>query len=129
MGKKYDDKQYAESGDRFTCYDRLLVELNNQMYYDEGTYKKFLNENGLTWNDDYDKNTDHVQLLETVYTILQTLYNNISIYRKIETEFVTESAAATSLQARLKALRAEIERVKDDMHYEDSDFTFMYYTR
>ena len=106
-----------------------MVELNNQMYYDEGTYKKFLNENGLTWNDDYDKNTDHVQLLETVYTILQTLYNNISIYRKIETEFVNESAAATSLQARLKALRAEIERVKDDMHYEDSDFTFMYYTR
>ena len=129
MGKKYDDEQYAESGDRFTCYDRLLVELNNQMYYDESTYKKFLNENGLTWNDDYDKNTDHVHLLETVYTILQTLYNNISIYRKIETEFVTESAAATSLQTRLKVLRAEIERVKDDMHYEDSDFTFMYYTR
>ena len=129
MEKKYDDEQYAKSGDRFTCYDRLLVELNNQMYYDESTYKKFLNENGLTWNDDYDKNTDHVQLLETVYTILQTLYNNISIYRKIETEFVTESAAATSLQTRLKVLRAEIERVKDDMHYEDSDFTFMYYTR
>lgn len=129
MRKKYDDEQYAESGDRFTCYDRLLVELNNQMYYDESTYKKFLNENGLTWNDDYDKNTDHVQLLETVYAILQTLYNNISIYRKIETEFVTESAAATSLQTRLKVLRAEIERVKDDMHYEDSDFTFMYYTR
>lgn len=129
MRKKYDDEQYAESGDRFTCYDRLLVELNNQMYYDGSTYKKFLNENGLTWNDDYDKNTDHVQLLETVYAILQTLYNNISIYRKIETEFVTESAAATSLQTRLKVLRAEIERVKDDMHYEDSDFTFMYYTR
>ena len=51
------------------------------------------------------------------------------MYRKIETEFVTSGEAATSLRKRLKDLRAEINRIKAEMHYADSDFTFMYYTR
>lgn len=131
--KQYEDEQYVQAPDSelltgFTNYDRLLVELNNNMYYDKYTYQRFLNENGLNADDDYNKNTDHAQLLETVYAILQTLYNNIDVYRKIETEFVTQSEAASALQARLKVLRAEINRIKAEMHYEDSDFSFMYYT-
>ena len=51
------------------------------------------------------------------------------MYRKIETEFVTSGEAATSLRNRLKDLRAEINRIKAEMHYADSGFTFMYYTR
>lgn len=134
MSKQYEDEQYNEKPDSelltgFTNYDRLLVELNNRMYYDKYTYERFLNENGLNAEDDYDKNKDHAQLLETVYSILQTLYNNIDMFRKIETEFVTQGEAANALQNRLKNLRAEINRVKAEMHYEDSDFSFMYFTR
>ena len=99
------------------------------MYYEKEIYEKFLNENGLNAEDTFDKNTDHAQLLETVYSILQTLLSNIDMYRKIETEFVTSGQAATALQDRLKNLRAEINRIKAEMHYDDSDFTFMYYTR
>lgn len=51
------------------------------------------------------------------------------MYRKIETEFVTLGEAATSLRNRLKDLRSEINRIKAEMHYDDSDFTFMYHTR
>ena len=51
------------------------------------------------------------------------------MYRKVETEFATVGEAATSLRNRLKDLRAEINRIKADMHYKDSDFSFMYYTR
>lgn len=133
MAKQYDDEQYSKTPDMelntgFTNYERLLVELNNRMYYDESIYKKFLNENGLDAEELYDKNTDHAQLLETVYSIIQTLYNNIDVFRKIETEFVTQGEAASTLQNRLKNLRTEIERVKAEMHYDDSAFTFMFFT-
>lgn len=131
---KYENEQYAEEPDvelgrGFTNYERLLVELNNRMYYEQLTYEKFLNENNLDPDGDYDKNTDHAQLLETVYSIMQTLYNNIDVFRKVETEFVTQGEAANALASRLKALRQEIDRVKSEMHYADSDFSFMYYTR
>lgn len=132
--KQYTEEQYhrtpdIEIGSGFTNYDRLLVELNNRMYYDKYTYTRFLNENGLNAFDTFDKNTDHAQLLETVYSILQTLLSNIDMYRKIETEFTTVGEAANALQNRLKNLRAEINRIKAEMHYNDSDFTFMYYTK
>lgn len=132
--KRYEDEQYKrtpdyELGSGFTNYDRLMVELNNREYYPKETYEKFLNENGLDAYSTFDKNTDHAQLLETVYSILQTLLSNIDMYRKIETEFVTAGQAATALQNRLKDLRAEINRIKAEMHYDDSDFSFMYYTR
>lgn len=132
--KQYEDEQYKRTPDPimesgFTNYERLLVELNNRMYYEKETYEKFLNENGLIAEETFDKNTDHAQLLETVYSILQTLLSNIDMYRKIETEFVTSGQASTALQNRLKDLRAEINRIKAEMHYEDSDFSFMYYTR
>ena len=132
--RQYEDEQYKRTPDPimesgFTNYDRLLVELNNRMYYEKETYEKFLNENGLLAEETFDKNTDHAQLLETVYSILQTLLSNIDMYRRIETEFVTSGEAATSLRNRLKDLRAEINRIKAEMHYQDSDFSFMYYTR
>ena len=132
--KQYQDEQYNrtpdyELGSGFSNYDRLMVELNNRMYYEKEVYEKFLNENGLNAEDTFDKNTDHAKLLETVYSILQTLLSNIDMYRKIETEFVTSGQAATALQDRLKNLRVEINRIKAEMHYDDSDFTFMYYTR
>ena len=110
--RQYEDEQYKrtpdyELGSGFSNYDRLLVELNNRMYYPQETYEKFLNENGLIAEDTFDKNTDHAQLLETVYSILQTLLSNIDMYRKVETEFATVGEAATSLRNRLKDLRSE----------------------
>lgn len=134
QSRQYEDEQYKrtpdyELGSGFSNYGRLMVELNNRMYYDKEIYEKFLNENGLIAEDTFNKNTDHAQLLETVYSILQTLLSNIDMYRKIETEFVTSGQAATALQNRLKDLRAEINRIKAEMHYSDSDFSFMYYTR
>ena len=134
QNRRYETEQYKRTPEPvmdsgFTNYERLLVELNNREYYPKETYEKFLNENGLIAEETFDKNTDHAQLLETVYSILQTLLSNIDMYRKIETEFVTSGQASTALQNRLKDLRAEINRIKAEMHYEDSDFSFMYYTR
>lgn len=134
QNRQYSENQYKRTPDPimesgFTNYERLLVELNNRMYYEKEIYEKYLNENGLLAEETFNKNTDHAQLLETVYSILQTLLSNIDMYRKVETEFVTSGEAATSLRNRLKDLRAEINRIKAEMHYKDSDFSFMYYTR
>lgn len=93
------------------------------------TYERILNECGLDPYATYDKNTDNVKLLEAAYTILHTLLGNIDMYRKIETEFATQGEAFTNLTNRLKDLRAEINKIKAEMHYQDSDFSFMYYTR
>ena len=128
--KQYSDDQYNrtpdhELGSGFSNYERLMVELNNRQYYPKEVYENFLNENGLDAYDTFDKNTAHAKL----YSILQTLLSNIDMYRRIETEFVTSGEAATSLRNRLKDLRSEINRIKAEMHYADSDFTFMYYTR
>ena len=45
MSRQYDDEQYFEDPDYelntgFTNYDRLLIELNNRMYYDKAVYEK-----------------------------------------------------------------------------------------
>lgn len=90
-------------------------------------YEKILNECGLDYEATYNKNTDHAKILEATYSVLHTLLGNIDAYRKIETEFVTQGEAFTALQNRLKFLRGEINKVKAEMHYQDSDFTFMYY--
>lgn len=131
---QYTEGQYEGSSDQtinlgFTNYERLMLELNNREYYPKETYEKFLNENGLIAEELFDKDTDYGKLLETAYSILKTLLGNIDLYRKIETEFTTTSQAATALQSRLKDLRAEINRINTEMSDNNSDFTFMYFTR
>lgn len=131
---QYTEGQYEGASDPtinlgFTNYERLMLELNNREYYPKETYEKFLNENGLVAEEPFDKDTDYGKLLETAYSILKTLLGNIDLYRKIETEFTTTSQAATALQSRLKELKAEINRINTEMSDNNSDFTFMYFTR
>ena len=63
------------------------------------------------------------------------LANDIDKFRRVETEFVTTSAAYQYLQKRLNDLRAEIDRVKLETAYTDEDGNtssvvgFMYYNR
>lgn len=131
---QYTEGQYEGSSDPtinlgFTNYERLMLELNNREYYPKETYEKFLNENGLIAEEFFDKDTDYGKLLETAYSILKTLLGNINLYRRIETEFTTTSQAATALQSRLKELKAEINHINTEMSDNNSDFTFMYFTR
>lgn len=115
--------------ENFTIYERLLMELNGRMYYDKNTYTKFLAENNLDGELAYDKESHYIAILETVYAILHTLANNIDLYRKIETEFVTQGEAASSLNKRLQSLKSEIKNLKIEKESQDSDFSFMYFTR
>lgn len=105
---------------------RLNYELSEKIYFSSvekttEVYTNVLEENNLDPYDEYSKANDQINMLESVYTVLQMLANNIELFMKVETEFATTSAAYQYLQKRLKDLRDEIDRIKLDTHYEDAD--------
>lgn len=107
-----------------TNIERLQIELSEKDYFSDklktlDIYMQVLDENNLAPYEEYTKANDHIKMLESVYSILQMLANNIELYVKVETEFTTTSAAYQYLQKRLKDLRDEIDRVKLDTHYKD----------
>lgn len=121
-----------------TNINRLNYEMNNKDYFDDAEktleiYNEILVENGLDPLDTFSKENDQIAMLESVYTILQMLSNNIELYIKVQTEFATTSAAYQYLQKRLEDIRKEIDRIKLDTHYEDAEgntsslVSFMYY--
>lgn len=108
-----------------TNLSRLEFELNEKDYFSDKTktqevYMEVLDENNLDPFDIYNKENDQIRMLESVYTILQMLSNNIDMFRRVETEFATTTAAYQYLQKRLKDLRSEIDRLKLETHYTDS---------
>lgn len=118
--------------------ERLNFELNDKDYFGNSQrdlFENILNDNNLDPFDEYSKENDRVNMLESVYDILNMLANDIDKFRRVETEFVTTSAAYQYLQKRLNDLRAEIDRVKLETAYTDEDGNtssvvgFMYYNR
>ena len=118
--------------------ERLNLELNDKDYFgnaQQGLFENILTDNNLDPFDEYVKDNDRVNMLESVYDVLNMLSNDIDKFRRVETEFVTTSAAYQYLQKRLKDLRAEIDRVKLETAYTDEDGNtssvvgFMYFNR
>lgn len=118
--------------------ERLNLELNDKDYFgnaQQDLFENILSDNNLDPFDEYVKDNDRVNMLESVYDVLNMLSNDIDKFRRVETEFVTTSAAYQYLQKRLKDLRAEIDRVKLETAYTDEDGNtssvvgFMYFNR
>ena len=118
--------------------ERLNLELNDKDYFgnaQQDLFENILTDNNLDPFDEYVKDNDRVNILESVYDVLNMLSNDIDKFRRVETEFVTTSAAYQYLQKRLKDLRAEIDRVKLETAYTDEDGNtssvvgFMYFNR
>ena len=89
----------------------------------------FIYENNLDPDVTYNKDTDEKNMLKVVYEVLDTLANDISMFRKIETEFATEDQAYKYLQERLKDLKERIDDIPDpvDPEADNSNITFMFY--
>ena len=68
-------------------------------------------------------------MLETVYAIMQTLCNDLDIFRKIETEFATEDQAYKYLQLRLQDIQNRIDSIPDPEAEETSNVSYMYFNR
>lgn len=68
-------------------------------------------------------------MLETVYAIMQTLCNDLDIFRKIETEFATEDQAYKYLQLRLQDIQNRIDSIPDPEVEESSNVSYLFYNR
>lgn len=96
--------------------ERIKFELSGKEYFDnqDNLLIDILDENGLDAADEYSKENDRIAMLESVYEVMQALSNNVEMFRKVETEFTTVSAAYQYLQNRLKDIRAEINRIQEE---------------
>lgn len=112
-----------------TVLDRVKLQLNFKPYYSDEGLSIFIYENNLDPEETYNKDTDEKNMLKVVYEVLDTLANDISMFRKIETEFATEDQAYKYLQQRLKDLRERIDAIPDpvDPKADNSNITFMFY--
>ena len=96
-----------------TVLQRVKFELANKQYYSDDEYKVIIYENHLVPDAVYNKDIDQRNMLEAVYAIMQSLANNLSLYRKIETEFATEDQAYKYLQLRLKDMLDRINALEN----------------
>ncbi|MBR4589121.1 MAG: hypothetical protein IKO36_00540 [Bacteroidaceae bacterium] len=96
-----------------TNLERLKLYLNKKQYFTDNEYSQFLEECNLDSIEDYDYLNDKKQMLETVYTVLQCLANDIDNFRKVETEFVTTTAAEQYIEKRMQSIRSEIDRIDE----------------
>lgn len=112
-----------------TVLNRLKIELNNKDYYPDDTLSVYLDENNLDPAANYDKSKMKKQLYQTVYDILNSLANNIDLFRSVETEFSTTSEAFKYLQERLNDIQAKIISIPDDTtdNETESIFNFMFH--
>ena len=111
-----------------TCLDRLKMELGHKPYCEDDELCIFLEENGLTYSWNYDKDAMERQLLYTVISILEMLSNNVDFYMKIELNFQTQSQALDNIIKRIAHLHRRIDLITQAESEKGSDFTFMYYT-
>ena len=94
---------------QLTNISRLLLALGNKQYLTEEQYSVLLEENGLNPTESYISNTQtKYSLLKTQLDILNTLANNIDLFRSIETEFSNTSEAYTALFERIAKIEKEI---------------------
>ncbi|CAB1244985.1 conserved protein of unknown function [Ruminococcaceae bacterium BL-6] len=109
-----------------TVLDRLKMALNNKEYYPDDTLSIYLSENNLNASDTYTQ-TMKKQLFQTVYDVLDSLANNIDLFRSISTEFVTTGQAYKYLQQRLDDIQEKILAIPDSTGETVSQFNFMYH--
>lgn len=91
-----------------TILERLKVELANKQYYDDQVFEMYLLENNLIALEDYDKDTMQYNLLTTVIDVLESLANNIELFRRTQTEFASIGEAHTHLEKRINAIKKRL---------------------
>lgn len=109
-----------------TTLNRLKIELNNKEYYTDDVLTMYLDENGLTATATYQKSTMQKQLLQTVYDVLQSLSNNLDLFRSVEVEFATIGEAYKFLSKRMDDIQVRILAIPDSPVTNNSVINFMF---
>lgn len=113
----------------FTVLERVKFELGNKPYYSDEEYSLIIYENHMNPEATYNKDTDQRNMLEAVYSIMQTLCNDLDVFKKIETEFATEDQAYKYLQLRLQDIQNRIDSIPDPEAEESSNVSYLYFNR
>ena len=109
-----------------TNLERLTMELSNRAYLTDEQYSVLLLENGLESGDRY-MMLNRRALLSTVLDVLEILSNDIDLFRKTETEFLTAGAAYEALSDRLLKVKNKIAEIDSENGTKsESCFTVMY---
>lgn len=108
-----------------TNYNRLLLELNHQMYLPEEDYKRLLEENGLIDVVTYNPQ-DRLKLLYTVLAVFRILANDVDLYRSIQTEFATTGEAIQAINKRIVQLKAEISQIEAENESATSPVSYLF---
>lgn len=108
--------------------DRLNLAMGNKLYLSEEQYKILLEENGLDYTTNYNPqdNANKLALLRTQLDILNTLANNIDLYRSVETEFSNTTDAYKNLESRIQAVENQISQIPE-YEPEVSQITYLYH--
>lgn len=117
-----------------TNYQRLILELNNKNYLTASAYAEILEENSLYPEKTFSAQNDLINLKRATLAIMQILGNDIGAFCKIESEFLTQSAAYEYIGKRIKDLEAEIKRLKTEQRTNSADkdcprVTHLFYDR
>lgn len=106
---------------------RLKLELNNKEYFTDEEYTQFLSENDLQHDTDYDKSTNQINLLYTVVDVLEALLNDVDMYRKVQTEFMTTGDAVKYFKERVIDIRNKIQDIQSKDEVEESAFSMLFH--
>lgn len=113
-----------------TILNRLKLELGNKEYYSDEVYKTLLEENGLVWEDDYNKEDHEIGLLNTVIAILETLSNDVDIMRKISSnDLLTVDQAYKYLSQRIYNLKAKVIEIEEAKEEYTGNINPIFFTR
>lgn len=105
--------------------DRLKLELSNQKYFTDLEYSQFLAENDLSAKDEYIKQDNQKNLLQTVVDILEAVANDIDLMRNISTSFGNIGEAYQYVEMRIEQVKDKILSIPD-RYDEYSAFSLMY---
>lgn len=108
--------------------ERVKRELAGKQYFDDDTYRMYIEENGLNPNDTYVKDTMQRGMLQAVYDILSSLTGDIDLYRRVDTEFGTTGDAMKHLETRLYNLQKRIFAIPDEPNEDNrkSSISFLF---
>ena len=107
--------------------ERLKLELNNKQYFNNEEYTVFLEENNLIAGEEYYKDTMQVDLLYTVVDVLEALLNDVDMYRKVQTEFMTTGDAVKYFKERVSDIRNKIQDIQSKGEVEESAFSMFFH--
>ncbi|GAA0723627.1 hypothetical protein GCM10008905_16470 [Clostridium malenominatum] len=108
--------------------DRLKLELSNKKYFTDEEYTIFLEENELSPNDNYDKNTMQRGLLYTVLDVLEALSNDTDLMRKLDNkDLMSTNEAYKYLQLQIENIKKRISALPSENDAEGySSFSLMF---